>query len=158
MVRVIDKKIDSKAAGCRLAAISEAQTGNAVGWPKKTQQRPDSARAKAGMQALGRMKTGDMNKTEQAYEKLLKEWQQAGIVAWYKFEGVKLRLADNTFYSPDFAVMLTSGNLEMHEVKGFWQDDARAKIKIAADIYPFRFIAVKPKAKKDGGGWEVEEF
>jgi hypothetical protein len=158
MVRVTGKKIDSKAAGCRLAALSEVRTGSAVGWPEKTQQRPDSARSKAGMQALGRMKTGDMNKTEQAYEKLLKEWQQAGIVAWYKFEGVKLRLADNTFYSPDFAVMLTSGNLEMHEVKGFWQDDARAKIKIAADIYPFRFIAVKPKAKKDGGGWEVEEF
>ena len=48
--------------------------------------------------------------------------------------------------------------MEMHEVKGFWQDDARAKIKIAAGQYPFRFIAVRVKAKKDGGDWEVEEF
>lgn len=115
-------------------------------------------RAKQGMQALGRLKTGQMNKTEEAYAKHLQNLQHAGQVAWYKFEGVKLRLADNTFYSPDFAVMLASGEMEMHEVKGFWQDDARAKIKIAADLYPFRFVAVKVKAKKDGGGWAIEEF
>ncbi|HET6207019.1 MAG TPA: hypothetical protein VFD98_09425, partial [Terracidiphilus sp.] len=60
--------------------------------------------------------------------------------------------------SPDFAVMLVNGQLEMHEVKGFWQDDARAKIKIAADQYPFRFIAVTAQSKKSGGGWAVEEF
>ena len=114
--------------------------------------------AKKRMQALGRLKTGTLNKTEQAYEALLKDWQQSGIVAWYKFEGLKLRLADNTFYTPDFAVMLANGQMEMHEVKGFWQDDARAKIKIAADMYPFRFVAVRPKPKKDGGGWAKEEF
>ncbi len=108
--------------------------------------------------ALGRLKTGQMNKTEQAYADRLKLLQHAGEVAWFKFEGVKLRLAENTFYSPDFAVMLASGVMEMHEVKGFWQDDARAKIKIAADLYPFRFIAVKVKPKKEGGGWAVEEF
>jgi hypothetical protein len=48
--------------------------------------------------------------------------------------------------------------LEMHEVKGFWQDDARVKIKVAASIYPFRFVAVTARAKKHGGGWAVEEF
>lgn len=108
--------------------------------------------------ALGRLKNGEMNKTEQAYADRLKLLLHAGEVAWFKFEGLKLRLADNTFYTPDFAVMLASGEMEMHEVKGFWQDDARAKIKIAADLYPFRFIAVKVRAKKDGGGWETEEF
>jgi len=113
---------------------------------------------KGRMQALGRLKTGQMNKTEEAYAKHLQNLQHAGQVAWYKFEGVKLRLADNTFYSPDFAVMLAGGEMEMHEVKGFWQDDARAKIKVAADLYPFRFVAVKVKAKKDGGGWAIEEF
>lgn len=108
--------------------------------------------------ALGRLKTGEMNKTEQAYKDRLELLRQAGEVVWFKFEGIKLRLADNTFYSPDFAVMLASGEMECHEVKGFWQDDARAKIKIAADLYPFRFIAVKVKPKKDGGGWSTEEF
>lgn len=108
--------------------------------------------------ALGRMKVGAMNKTEARYAQWLEYRRTAGQVAWFKFEGLKLRLADNTFYTPDFAVMLASGEIECHEVKGHWADDARAKIKIAADLYPFRFIAIKEKAKRDGGGWAVEEF
>jgi hypothetical protein len=110
------------------------------------------------LQALGRLKVGAMNKTEQAYAATLDQRRTAGEVAWFKFEGMKFRLADNTFYTPDFAVMLSDGALEMHEVKGFWQDDARAKIKIAADMYPIRFIAIQAKPKKDGGGWAIEHF
>lgn len=113
---------------------------------------------KKGMYALGRLKAGAMNKTEQAYANYLESNRVQGDIAWFKFEGVKLRLADNTFYTPDFAVMKADGQMQMHEVKGFWQDDARAKIKIAADMYPFEFIAVKAKAKKDGGGWAREVF
>lgn len=108
--------------------------------------------------ALGRLKTGERNKSEAAYESTLQARQIAGEVLWYRFEGVKLRLADNTFYTPDFAVMLASGQIELHEVKGFWADDARVKIKVAADQYPFRFIAVTAQPKRDGGGWKVEEF
>jgi len=114
--------------------------------------------AKERMQALGRLKTGTMNKTEQAYARTLQEQLVSGMIAWFKFEGMKFRLADNTFYTPDFMVMLIDGRLQAHEVKGFWQDDARAKIKIAADMYPIEFIAVKPMPKKDGGGWKIEEF
>jgi len=110
------------------------------------------------IQALGRMKTGQMNRTEAAYAEYLEALKAAGEVLWVKFEGLKLRLADSTFYTPDFAVMRANGQIECHEVKGFWQDDARVKIKIAADMYPFRFLAVKAKPKKDGGGWAVEEF
>lgn len=114
--------------------------------------------AQVKLQALGRLKLGELNKTEQAYRAHLEALKQAGEVLWYRFEGVKLRLADNTFYTPDFAVMLANGELEMREVKGFWQEDARVKIKIAAAQYPFRFIAVTARAKKHGGGWNVEEF
>lgn len=110
------------------------------------------------MYALGRLKTGTMNKTEIAYGTHLELLRQSGYVAWFKFEGIKLRLADNTFYSPDFAVMMSDGRMQMHEVKGFWQDDARVKIKVAADLYPFEFIAIKAKAKKNGGGCEKEVF
>ena len=109
--------------------------------------------------ALGRLKTGQKNKTEQAYElEVLKPAMQDGSVSWYRFEGVKLRLADNTFYTPDYCVMRSDGTMEMHEVKGFWQEDARVKIKVAADMYPLKFIAVKRQAKKNGGGWSIEEF
>lgn len=108
--------------------------------------------------ALGRLKTGQMNRTEQAYAEFLSKLQAAGGILWHKFEGVKLRLADNTFYTPDFVLMQPDGRIECHEVKGFWQDDARVKIKVAADMYPFKFVAVRPRPKKDGGGWQVEEF
>lgn len=99
-----------------------------------------------------------MNATEADYGAILSARVIAGEVAWYRFEGVKLRLADNTFYTPDYAVMLTTGELECHEVKGFWMDDARVKIKVAAEMYPFRFVAVKKRTKRDGGGFSQEEF
>jgi len=108
--------------------------------------------------ALGRLKTGQMNKTEAAYDSHLAALQAAGLILWRKFEGLKLRLADNTFYTPDFAVMTAGGGIELHEVKGFWTDDARVKIKVAAELYPFRFLAVKARPKGRGGGWEVEHF
>lgn len=105
-------------------------------------------------QALGRLKSGEMNKTEKAYGAYLEGLKTQGSVAWFKFEGIKFRLADKTFYSPDFAVMLSNGEMEIHEVKGFWQDDARVKIKIAAEMYPFKFIAIQYKKKQ----WIREEF
>jgi hypothetical protein len=113
---------------------------------------------KQAMQALGRLPVGTMNKTEKQYAGHLEQKKLAGKILWFAFEPIKLRLADNTFYTPDFAVMAADGVIELHEVKGFWTDDARVKIKVAADKFPFRFMAMKPRAQKAGGGWEVEEF
>lgn len=110
------------------------------------------------IQALGRMKVGEMNKTESAYGQHLELLRRAGEIAWFKFEGLKLRLADSTFYTPDYAVMLTDGSLECHEVKGHWEEDARVKIKVAASLYPFRFIAVQKQTAREGGGWKTEAF
>ena len=108
--------------------------------------------------ALGRLKAGEMNKTEAEYNAHLEALKTAGDIVWFKFEGMKFRLADNTFYTPDFAVMLADGQIQAHEVKGHWEDDARVKIKVAASLYPIQFIAVQKRAKKDGGGWATEEF
>lgn len=108
--------------------------------------------------ALGRLKTGQMNKTEAAYEKHLALQKRAGAVLWYRFEGIKLRLADNTFYTADFAVLSSDSVMEIHEIKGYWMDDARAKIKIAAEQYPFRFKAFMVRPKKLGGGYKQEDF
>lgn len=112
----------------------------------------------AKVMALGRLKAGAMNKAEASYAGHLETLQLTGSVLWWRFEGLKLRLADNTFYTPDFAVMTNSGLIEFHEVKGFWQDDARVKIKVAADAYPFVFKAVTVIPKAKGGGWATEEF
>ncbi|HGV3509231.1 TPA: DUF1064 domain-containing protein [Klebsiella michiganensis] len=110
------------------------------------------------LQALGRLKTGTMNKTEEAYCQHLELRKRYGEIVWYRFEGIKLRLADNTLYTPDFSVMLANGQMEMHEVKGYWTDDARVKTKVAADQYPFRVIGITKLPAKAGGGWKVEEF
>lgn len=116
---------------------------------------------KARLQALGRLKTGAMNTTETEYARLLEDRKRQGEVLWYRFEGIKLRLADNTFLTIDFAVMTVDRVLEMIDVKGssaIFTDDARVKMKVAADQYPFVFKVAYPVKKRDGGGWNVEEF
>lgn len=99
-----------------------------------------------------RPKRGRMNKTEAAYAQHLHALQLAGKVKGWRFESVTLRLADATRYTPDFLVELFVGPLELHEVKGFWRDDARVKFKVAAELFPmFRFVAVKRKNRQ----WEL---
>jgi hypothetical protein len=98
-----------------------------------------------------------MNRTEQAYRDHLETLKAAGMVLWYKFEGIKLRLADNTFLTPDFVVLSDENILELHEVKGFMEEDANVKLKVAAELYPFRFVLVRVKPKRDGGGWNIKE-
>ena len=108
--------------------------------------------------AQGRLKPGQMNETEKLYASDLELQQAAGAILWWRFQGLKLRLADNTFYTPDFNVIARDAVMECHEIKSFWQDDARVKIKVAADLYPFRFRAFTKRSKKSGGGWEEEDF
>ena len=98
-----------------------------------------------------------MNRNEEQYGAHLKLRERAGEVAWFAYEAVKLRLANNTFYTPDFLVMLVNGDMEVHEVKGrkgdgyFAEDDAKIKVKVAAALYPFRFVIVW---QQKGGGWD----
>jgi len=107
------------------------------------------------------LKSGERNKTESAYELFLESQKQAGEILWYAFEGMTFKLAKDTRYTPDFVVMKANGELECREIKGakaIFQCDAKAKIKIASEMFPIRFIAVFPIAKKLGGGWEIQEF
>ncbi|MCI3970818.1 MULTISPECIES: hypothetical protein [Burkholderia] len=107
------------------------------------------------MQALGRLPGGRMNKTEAAYAELLTARVHVGEILEFKFESLKLRLADRTWYTPDFAIVLPDGTREIHEVKGHWTDDARVKIKVAAELYPYyRFSAVR----RVKGEWVRETF
>lgn len=108
------------------------------------------------MQQLGRQPRGQQNKTETAYEnEVLKPQLHAGEILWYRFEAIKLRLADLTFITIDFPVITAAGQLEFREVKGRWTDDARAKTKIAASQFPFPFFAIQ----RDGRhGWRTEDL
>ncbi len=101
---------------------------------------------------------GEMNGLELAYSEELEARLRSGEIVLWKFEGVKLRLAKNTFYTPDFMVVNADGHVEFHETKGFWRDDARVKLKVAAEQFPFAFAAITRRPKRDGGGWKREDF
>ncbi len=100
---------------------------------------------------------GVMNRLERDYDDHLEFEQMLGNIFSRKFESVKLRLADRTFYTPDFMVITDEGFVEFHEVKGFWEEDARVKIKVAAEQYPsFAFIAIMRNNKTKE--WKKETF
>lgn len=113
---------------------------------------------RAAMLAKGRLKAGQMNDTEKAYAAHLDALKLSGDVLWWAFEGIKLRLADGAFYVPDFDVMVADGTIEIHEVKGNWEGDAKLKVRVAADRYPFRFLAIQTVPKSRGGGWQSVDF
>lgn len=119
--------------------------------------------------ALGRLKTGERNKTEAAYEQHLELRRQVGEILWYGFERFTFRLADDTRYTPDFSVLLASGIIECHELKGtttltrksgdkvkapYFVDDAKMKIKVAADMFPVVFKVVY----RVDGNWIEDEM
>lgn len=64
-----------------------------------------------------RYELGTMNGGERRYASRLEVSKLAGQIFDYKYEAIKFRLADNTFYTPDFMVMLSDGTLEFHEYK-----------------------------------------
>ena len=112
-------------------------------------------RIRPSVTARERHTPGKMNKLEQAYEQKLKTRLLTGEIVDYKFEPMKLKLADNTTYTPDFLVITSDGEMQLHEVKGYWEDDARVKIKVAAAIFwMFRFVAVQ----REKVVWKYEEF
>lgn len=96
-----------------------------------------------------------MNKTEAAYAQILEAMKRHGDLREWWFNSLTFLLADDTRYTPDFALIHPDGEMSFTEVKGFWRDDAKVKIKVAARQYPFRFEAVR-KAK--GGGFETQDF
>ena len=94
-----------------------------------------------------------MNKLEARYSELLSARKHAGeIVAW-SYEAIKFKLADNTFYTPDFMVTFDD-HIEIHETKGFRREDAMIKIKVcAAQFWQFRFVLVEFNK-----GWKFTEY
>lgn len=101
-----------------------------------------------------RRAAGQMNKLEIAYQAYLLGLQYAGQVLWFEYEAVKFKLGKATFYTPDFMVLMADLSLEVHEVKGRWEDWGRIKIKCAAEKYPLRFIGIQ----RVKGQWAQEHF
>lgn len=97
---------------------------------------------------------GVPNRTEAEYAAGLTLRRAAGEIVDFWFEAVTLKLADDTRYTPDFLVMLPDGTLEFHEIKGHWEDDAKVKVKVAAQAFPFAIRVLRNRPKRDGGGFE----
>lgn len=119
----------------------------------------DSLRSAAGVVVTRPKKRRGMNKTETAYSERLQRRVQSGEIIWFGFECIRLRLADGAWFKPDFTVIPAQGPIEFHEVKGFWREAARVRIKVAAERYQWaKFVAVQKEKARDGGGWKREEF
>ena len=115
---------------------------------------------KQRLYALGRLKTGELNRTEQAYAQTLEAQKASGEVLWYAFDSVKLRLANNTFLSVDFFVLTRDFKLQAIDVKGSMAiitDDAKVKMKVASEKFPWEFFYAIPISKRDGGGFKLVE-
>lgn len=90
-----------------------------------------------------------LNKTEAAYYSYLKTVRDAaGIYVWVGTpQCITLKLGDDCRYTPDFFAINHGGEMLAFEVKGFWRDDAKVKIKVAARIFPFIRFQVVMKNK-----------
>ncbi len=96
-----------------------------------------------------------MNKLEAKYAAHLETQRRVGKIILWRYESVKFRLADRTWYTPDFYIMRPDGSIEIHETKGHWEDDARVKIKATAEQFPeLCFVAVQ----WGRGEWQFERF
>lgn len=102
---------------------------------------------------------GTMNRGEEKYAAELESRLRSGQIRWYAFEALKVRLADNTYITPDFAVIADDSFIEFHDVKGrkgdgYWcEEDAKIKLKVLAETFPARVKIVWPDKS---GVWKVE--
>lgn len=130
--------------------------------PARSTETRDSLSTEAQRASPEGSATGGMNKTEARFK-------TEHIDVRYlpdrrcDYASHKFRLADRTWYTPDFVVWLDGGATVAHayEVKGSWkaphQEDSRVKLKVAAELYPqFTFFAAVPN--RDTGGWDIEEI
>jgi len=103
---------------------------------------------------------GTMNGLESSWADELERQRLAGEIAWWSYEPVTLKLAEQRCtYKPDFMVMDCEGLIEFHETKGYFEDKAKVKMKVASDKFPmFVFRLIFRRAKKDGGGFNVSVF
>jgi hypothetical protein len=97
-----------------------------------------------------------MNQLEKRYAEYLDLRRSVGEIKWWGYEIIKIKLAPNTYYTPDFMVLDADNNIEIHEVKGIWRDDARVKFKVASTLFPAKFVAITWNSRSKC--WEMENL
>jgi len=101
--------------------------------------------------AKGRKRDQGMNKLEAAFSEELDLQVQLGALLWRStHEPMKLRLADKTFYTPDFLALDNGYALIVYDVKGgLFPEHNRVKMKVVAELYPLRFVIVRRPRVED---------
>lgn len=104
-------------------------------------------------------------KTEQRFEETyLRPRQLAGEVIDWGFEPARIPYASGGNYTPDYAVLLSDGTVELWEVKGsggWLEEGSKPRWKSAAESWfggLFVFRSAVERRKKDGGGWKVSTY
>lgn len=127
---------------------------------KKGAKAAPKTSSKKKLQALGRLKPGQMNKTEQRF---CDEWISprvlAGEITWWAFEAITLKLAHDCRLTVDFFIMLSTGELQAIDVKGssvVVMDDALVKLRVASEKFPWPVAMAMPIKKANGGGWDIK--
>ena len=106
--------------------------------------------------ARGSVPPDGMNGLERDWAQVLEARRVAGEVLWWRFQPWALNLGGGAKFRPDFGALLApDGEITCFEVKGFWREAARVRIKIAASIHPFNFVAV---TRDSSGAWIEEAF
>ena len=92
---------------------------------------------------------GTLNRSEKSFLEWLRQerWTQIG------FETIRIELAHRCWYTPDLIAFKPGEKISFFEVKGFWEDDARVKIKVAARLLPKTF-AIKTAVYKNKK-WQI---
>lgn len=81
-----------------------------------------------------------LNKTERAW---LRQLRLTHPETHLGIQSITLKLADDCRYTPDFWTIDPKGQFFFWEVKGFFRDDAKVKIKVAARQFRWaRFVLV----------------
>ena len=107
-------------------------------------------------------KLGEMNGLETDFSVLLERRRIAGEILGWWYESHRVRIAfgkKKVWVKFDFYVVGADGSRTYFETKGWWRTACRLKIKVAAGVYKYdKFIGVRKRKKKDGGGFEYEAF
>lgn len=138
--------------GMEHMTIEEARR---LGLLPSSEAKPQPAGRKVGAKAKPQGTPKGMNKTEAKMDSELRGMLLTGEIAWYAFEPVTFKLADDTRYTPDFLVIYPDGSIEARETKGFWRDDAKVKIKVAAAKFHWLTFAAFRLVK---GEWQREDY
>lgn len=98
--------------------------------------------------AIKRDATAAMSKPERSFSEYNEARRIAREIETWAFHPAKWRLADGTWYEPDFMVVHLDGRIEFDDTKAFWKskkqvrasvkskEASTVKIKVAAETYP----------------------